>query len=171
MLHLINFSSELSFRLRRRKRRRRRRKQMMRDKVLIFTSGMSFSSFFLLFFEGGASVLCGARGQHTQPGPSTCANPSRVQYTAVATLHRRLSICKMLLHWFICFWGNLAGSLFVMAIIFGCKPPSLVFCRATTAFFSFSVADYGPNPQLTAILEQMAESLLLPPTAMRSSPT
>lgn len=25
----------------------------------------------------------------------------------------------MLLHWFITFWGNLAGSLFVMAIIFG----------------------------------------------------
>lgn len=26
----------------------------------------------------------------------------------------------MLVHWFLCFWGNLAGSLFVMAIIFGC---------------------------------------------------
>ncbi len=30
----------------------------------------------------------------------------------------------MLLHWFLCFWGNLAGSLFTMAIIFGCKAPS-----------------------------------------------
>lgn len=26
----------------------------------------------------------------------------------------------MLLHWFLCFWGNLAGALFLMAIIFGC---------------------------------------------------
>ncbi|KAK8216645.1 putative formate/nitrite transporter family protein [Phyllosticta capitalensis] len=40
-------------------------------------------------------------------------------YTAVSVLHRRLSILRMLLHWFICFWGNLAGSLFMVAIIFG----------------------------------------------------
>ncbi|KAK0734527.1 Formate/nitrite transporter [Lasiosphaeria miniovina] len=40
-------------------------------------------------------------------------------YTAVAVLHGRLSIWKMLVHWFICFWGNLAGSLFVTAIICG----------------------------------------------------
>lgn len=44
-----------------------------------------------------------------------------IQYTAVAALHRRLPVWKMFLHWFICFWGNLTGSLFVMAIIFGCK--------------------------------------------------
>jgi hypothetical protein len=41
------------------------------------------------------------------------------QLTTIAALHRRLSPWKMLLHWFITFWGNLAGSLFVMAIIFG----------------------------------------------------
>ncbi|KAK1826389.1 formate transporter [Podospora conica] len=40
-------------------------------------------------------------------------------YTAVAAFHGRLSFRKMLLHWFICFWGNLAGALFVMAIIIG----------------------------------------------------
>ncbi|KAM7202675.1 Formate/nitrite transporter domain containing protein [Rhypophila sp. PSN 637] len=40
-------------------------------------------------------------------------------YTGVAALHGRLSVGKMLLHWFLCFWGNLAGSLFVMALIFG----------------------------------------------------
>ncbi|KAH7347437.1 Formate/nitrite transporter-domain-containing protein [Plectosphaerella cucumerina] len=40
-------------------------------------------------------------------------------YTMVAVLHRRLSARKMLLHWFLCFFGNLAGSLFVMAIIMG----------------------------------------------------
>ncbi|KAK4044374.1 Formate/nitrite transporter-domain-containing protein [Parachaetomium inaequale] len=39
--------------------------------------------------------------------------------TAVAAYHRRLPIQKMLLHWFLCFWGNLAGSLFVMAVILG----------------------------------------------------
>jgi formate/nitrite transporter FocA (FNT family) len=27
----------------------------------------------------------------------------------------------MLLHWFLCFFGNLLGSLFVMAIIVGCR--------------------------------------------------
>jgi hypothetical protein len=27
----------------------------------------------------------------------------------------------MLLHWFLCFFGNLGGCLFVMAIIVGCK--------------------------------------------------
>jgi formate/nitrite transporter len=40
-------------------------------------------------------------------------------YTAVSVLHGRLPWWKMLLHWFICFWGNLAGSLFTMALIFG----------------------------------------------------
>lgn len=44
-----------------------------------------------------------------------------VQYTAVSVLHRRLSVWRMLLHWFITFWGNLAGSLFMVSIIFGCK--------------------------------------------------
>ncbi|KAG7406909.1 putative formate transporter [Fusarium oxysporum f. sp. rapae] len=41
-------------------------------------------------------------------------------YTLVAVLHRRLPVRKMLLHWFLCFWGNLSGSLFMVAIIFGC---------------------------------------------------
>ncbi|KAH6854107.1 putative formate/nitrite transporter family protein [Chaetomium sp. MPI-CAGE-AT-0009] len=39
--------------------------------------------------------------------------------TAVAVYHRRLPIRNMLLHWFLCFWGNLAGVLFVMAVILG----------------------------------------------------
>lgn len=43
-----------------------------------------------------------------------------LQYTAVAALDRRITIWKMLIHWFLCFWGNLAGSLFLMAIVFGC---------------------------------------------------
>ncbi|KAF4464656.1 formate transporter [Fusarium albosuccineum] len=40
-------------------------------------------------------------------------------FTMVSVLHGRLPARKMLLHWFLCFFGNLAGSLFVMAIIMG----------------------------------------------------
>lgn len=41
-------------------------------------------------------------------------------FTTVAVLHRKLSWWRMLTHWFLTFWGNLAGSLFVVAIIYGC---------------------------------------------------
>jgi formate/nitrite transporter len=40
-------------------------------------------------------------------------------YTTVAALQRRLPWYKMLLHWFVTFWGNLAGSLFMVSIILG----------------------------------------------------
>ncbi|CAG8378861.1 unnamed protein product [Penicillium salamii] len=40
-------------------------------------------------------------------------------FTTIAALHRRLSWSKMLIHWGLTFLGNLAGSLFVVAIIFG----------------------------------------------------
>ncbi|KAH7113706.1 Formate/nitrite transporter [Dactylonectria estremocensis] len=40
-------------------------------------------------------------------------------FTFVAVLSGKLSIWRMLLHWFLCFFGNLAGCLFVMAIIVG----------------------------------------------------
>ncbi|KAM5352977.1 hypothetical protein ACJ41O_005699 [Fusarium nematophilum] len=40
-------------------------------------------------------------------------------FTFVAVLNGRLSIWRMLLHWFLCFFGNLSGSLFVMAVIVG----------------------------------------------------
>ncbi|KAI5359827.1 Putative formate/nitrite transporter, aquaporin [Septoria linicola] len=39
--------------------------------------------------------------------------------TTVAVLQKRISVVKMLQHWFITFWGNLAGSLFVVALITG----------------------------------------------------
>lgn len=39
--------------------------------------------------------------------------------TGIAALQRRISPLKMLLHWFITFWGNLAGSLFVVGLITG----------------------------------------------------
>ncbi|KAK3071838.1 hypothetical protein LTR53_007931 [Teratosphaeriaceae sp. CCFEE 6253] len=40
-------------------------------------------------------------------------------FTTISALHRRLSPLKMLLHWTITFFGNLAGSLFIMGIIIG----------------------------------------------------
>ncbi|KAJ5894992.1 Formate/nitrite transporter [Penicillium taxi] len=40
-------------------------------------------------------------------------------YTTAAALQRKLPWWKMLMHWTITFLGNLAGSLFVVAIIFG----------------------------------------------------
>jgi formate/nitrite transporter FocA (FNT family) len=47
-------------------------------------------------------------------------------YTTLSFVHRRLSIWKMLLHWAVTFFGNLAGSLFVVAIITGCMAPQIV---------------------------------------------
>lgn len=41
------------------------------------------------------------------------------QYTTLAALHRRISIWKMLAHWTLTFFGNLAGSLFIVGIIIG----------------------------------------------------
>ena len=40
-------------------------------------------------------------------------------FTTISVLHRRLSVVKMLMHWAITFFGNLAGSLFVMGLITG----------------------------------------------------
>ncbi|KAI9933748.1 hypothetical protein MW887_004820 [Aspergillus wentii] len=40
-------------------------------------------------------------------------------YTTIAALQRKLPWYKMLIHWVVTFFGNLAGSLFVVAIIFG----------------------------------------------------
>ncbi|CAP74145.1 hypothetical protein E8E15_010391 [Penicillium rubens] len=40
-------------------------------------------------------------------------------FTTLAVLHRRLTWSRMLIHWAVTFIGNLAGSLFIVAIIFG----------------------------------------------------
>ncbi|KAL6407359.1 hypothetical protein AUP68_10190 [Ilyonectria robusta] len=40
-------------------------------------------------------------------------------FTMVAVLNGKLSVWRMLLHWFLCFFGNLLGCLFIMAIIIG----------------------------------------------------
>ena len=48
----------------------------------------------------------------------------------------------MLLHWFLCFFGNLGGCLFVMAIIVGCKSHLLLhFNRLLTAFIVGGIFD------------------------------
>ncbi|KAJ6784018.1 hypothetical protein PWT90_00305 [Aphanocladium album] len=40
-------------------------------------------------------------------------------YTTLAAVHRRISVWKMLMHWALTFFGNLAGSLFIVGIIIG----------------------------------------------------
>ena len=40
-------------------------------------------------------------------------------FTTVAVIQKRISIVKMFIHWFVTFFGNLAGSLFVVSIITG----------------------------------------------------
>lgn len=42
-------------------------------------------------------------------------------YTTVAAIHGRISVVKTFRHWFVTFWGNLVGSLFVCCVIIGCK--------------------------------------------------
>lgn len=44
---------------------------------------------------------------------------TKPKYTTLAALHRRISPIKMLMHWFLTFFGNLAGSLFIVGIIIG----------------------------------------------------
>jgi hypothetical protein len=40
-------------------------------------------------------------------------------FTTISVLHRRLSVWKMLIHWTVTFFGNLAGSLFVVGLMTG----------------------------------------------------
>lgn len=57
----------------------------------------------------------------------------------------------MFLHWFICFCGNLAGSLFLMAIVFGCTCPCLS-PRSSLADMSNSDGGvFDTDPFLTAV--------------------
>jgi hypothetical protein len=74
------------------------------------------------------------------------------KYTSLTIFHRRLSIMKMLIHWVITFFGNLAGALFVTCIIFGCKTLSSLrpfyfpFPHAPPLFFPQSAASSPPSP-------------------------
>lgn len=85
----------------------------------------------------------------------------------VAVLHGRLSARKMLLHWFLCFFGNLAGSLFVMAIIMGCKIaplPFMLLLHKTDDFFKtdggvFDASPYREEVQHFAMKKQITPQL------------
>ncbi|KAJ4396203.1 hypothetical protein N0V93_000422 [Gnomoniopsis smithogilvyi] len=42
-----------------------------------------------------------------------------IMYTIVAALQGKLKLWQLARQWFLCFWGNLAGTLFVMIVILG----------------------------------------------------
>ena len=46
---------------------------------------------------------------------------SNVMFMSTAFLHRRIGIVDLLVNWVVSYLGNLAGMLFFMAIITGCK--------------------------------------------------
>lgn len=46
---------------------------------------------------------------------------SYCMYSVVALLHRRCSVLDLLKTWVVSFFGNLAGALFFMAVLTGCK--------------------------------------------------
>jgi hypothetical protein len=46
---------------------------------------------------------------------------SYCMYSVVAWLHRRCSFLDLLKTWFVSFFGNMAGALFFMAVLTGCK--------------------------------------------------
>lgn len=84
--------------------------------ALVFPYGL------VLIVLTGADLCTGTFMVSLQRVCIAAAADSQPQYTTVSVLHGRLSIMKMLIHWFLCFWGNLAGALLVVTIIFGCKP-------------------------------------------------
>lgn len=49
---------------------------------------------------------------------------SYCMYSVVALLHRRCSFLDLLKTLFVSFFGNLAGALFFMAVLTGCKIPA-----------------------------------------------
>ncbi|KAL2009220.1 hypothetical protein VTN00DRAFT_7414 [Thermoascus crustaceus] len=93
--------------------------------LLSFAAATSLSTMTAPWFQENAPGLIKTIGALVFPyglvlilltGADLCTGT--FMYTTVAVLHRRLSLVRMLLHWFLTFWGNLAGSLFVTAIIF-----------------------------------------------------
>ncbi|KAK0748357.1 Formate/nitrite transporter-domain-containing protein [Apiosordaria backusii] len=65
-------------------------------------SGLIFPSGIVMILISGSELFTGSN-----------------MITGIAWMHRRLPLKKLLLHWFLCFCGNMAGALFVMAIIVG----------------------------------------------------
>ena len=55
-----------------------------------------------------------------------CSSPHKMlsdvlQFMSTAFLHRRVTFFHLMVNWVVSFFGNLAGMLFFMAIITGCK--------------------------------------------------
>ncbi|KAH7030731.1 putative formate/nitrite transporter [Microdochium trichocladiopsis] len=70
-------------------------------------------------------------------------------YTTLAVLHRRLSLPRMLLHWVLTFWGNLAGALIVVILIFGAGG---VFAKDP---YRSHVAEFATGKQVTPEFHQV----------------
>ncbi|KAK0663899.1 putative transporter [Cercophora samala] len=65
-------------------------------------SGLIFPSGIVMILISGSELFTGSN-----------------MITGISWMHGRLPLKKLLLHWFLCFWGNMAGALFVMSIIVG----------------------------------------------------
>ncbi|PWY83607.1 Formate/nitrite transporter [Aspergillus heteromorphus CBS 117.55] len=94
--------------------------------LLAFACGTALSTNTSSWFQENAPGLIRTIGALVFPyglcmiiltGADLCTGS--FMYTTVAALQRQIPWWRMLLHWFITFWGNLCGSLFVVAIIFG----------------------------------------------------
>ncbi|PYH92158.1 hypothetical protein BO71DRAFT_432192 [Aspergillus ellipticus CBS 707.79] len=94
--------------------------------LLAFACGTSLSTNTSSWFQENAPGLIRTIGALVFPyglcmiiltGADLCTGT--FMFTTVAALQRQIPWWKMLLHWFVTFWGNLCGSLFVVAIIFG----------------------------------------------------
>ncbi|KAL2258331.1 hypothetical protein VTK26DRAFT_8387 [Humicola hyalothermophila] len=113
------------------------RKGMMRPDKIFFSA---VSSGCMTSFGSGASLIAMASPwlQQNAPGILTMLHAllfptstimifltgcefftTSSMTTSIAVYHGRLSLRRMLLYWILCFLGNLAGALFIMAIIFG----------------------------------------------------
>lgn len=53
---------------------------------------------------------------------------SYCMYSVVAFLHRRCSFFDLLKTWFVSFFANLAGALFLMAVLTGCMSHFPLYC-------------------------------------------
>ncbi|KAK4171372.1 putative transporter [Triangularia setosa] len=65
-------------------------------------SGLIFPSGIVMILISGSELFTGSN-----------------MITGIAWMHGRLPLKNLLIHWFLCFWGNMAGALFTMAIIVG----------------------------------------------------
>ncbi|KAK4224778.1 Formate/nitrite transporter-domain-containing protein [Podospora fimiseda] len=65
-------------------------------------SGLIFPSGIVMILLSGSELFTGSN-----------------MISGIAFLHGRLPLKKLLIHWFLAFFGNMAGALFVMAVIIG----------------------------------------------------